>query len=277
MTSSTLPDRVLLPPFLRIFRNIYTRFTLVVVREDDARHRRAQRFQLFSYVFRLPGNIVNVSPLLQQNVVHAGVILAVVLSANGFAVAAPRSMQPYQRGGVPIISQVASDRAIERYSVPLKMSVSVHKWIFSFHRGMSGHVRYKAPANVVFDGKGVPAKFRSLFGQLGTPLTWSRIYRLHVVKRDRVNGGYCVVAGVPRKRSQVERVVIKDTPSSPILATWYLQGGWTINGAIQEQHQRKYLLPKHAALDISGHGYKIHTDMLYGRYAVVTRPSTSPG
>ncbi len=188
---------------------------------------------------------------------------------NSLAGAASSARPSDGLSAVPLFSQMGNDRGIAAYKVPLTLKVSVHKFIFSFHMGMNGRVHYTAPANVAFDGKGVPKRFKSLFGELGTPLTWCKTYNLHVVSADPIHHQY-VIAGVPRARSsQVQRLVIDAAgPSSPILATWTVRGGWSVKAAIQEQRERSYMLPKHAALDIAGHGYKIHTDMLYGKYAV---------
>lgn len=203
-------------------------------------------------------------------------IFAILISAAGLtsATAAQRPRDNIELRAVPLFARIRSDRSLRAYTVPLTVNVSVHKIIFTFHRALNGNVRYSAPSQVVFNGSGVPPQFKSLLGDLGTPLTWQKRYALHVTGRTLANGLPCyALEGVPRSPSQVQKLDIETTiPSAPIQAQWSLQGGWTVAATLYEQNQRAYLLPKQAQLDIVGHGYKIHAAMLYGTYALLQAP-----
>lgn len=152
------------------------------------------------------------------------------------------------------------------------MDVSLHRFFFTFHFKLKGNVKYEAPGNVTFTMDRVPEQYQRLFGDLGEPLTWARIYSMQVLGQTMVDGRPMYsVQGVPRKPSQVDHVVIQTSePSAPIHAQWVLHDGWTVDSMIEEQNTEKLLFPKHELADIVGHGYKIHTDMHYGNYALDT-------
>lgn len=201
-------------------------------------------------------------------------ILIGIAGSTTAGAAVPKRHGPAGVNAVPLFARIRNDHDLRAYTVPLTVNVSVHKIIFTFHRALNGNVRYSAPSHVVFDGSGVPKQFKSLFGDLGTPLTWQKRYALHVTGRTRQNGvSTYTLEGVPRKPSQVQSLAIQTTvPSAPIQAKWSLQGGWDVSATLYEQNQRRYLLPKQAQLDIVGHGYKIHAAMLYGAYALERAP-----
>lgn len=201
--------------------------------------------------------------------IFASTILFTIAQAAP-VVAAQRPRVAGRLGSVPLFARINKDHDLRAYTVPLTVNVSVHKIIFTFHRALNGNVKYSAPSKLVFDGNGVPPQFKSLFGDLGSPLTWEKRYALRVTGRARRNGVPChTLEGVPRKQSQVQSLAIETTSASaPIQANWTLQGGWTVAATLYEQNDHKYLLPKQAQLDIVGHGYNIHAAMLYGVFAL---------
>src|SRR5581483_7238936 len=88
--------------------------------------------------------------------------------------AAPTIPAPAMSATDVLARVTRGDAAIESYSVPVRIDVHVHRWI-SLHFHLDGMQYYKRPDRLALDIHAVPAKYRELFAQLGTPLTWSSI------------------------------------------------------------------------------------------------------
>jgi len=206
------------------------------------------------------------------------VILGVVVAAQPVHTDDHRSGARLQ--SVPLFSRlIATNQRVRSYTAPVTMDVSLHRFIFTFHFKLHGNVKYEAPGHVTFTMDRVPQQYQRLFGDLGEPLAWARIYSMQVMGSTIVDGRPMYsVQGVPRKPSQVDHVVIQTSePSAPIHAQWVLHDGWTVDSTIEEQNTEKLLFPKREVADIEGHGYKIHTDLQYGNYALDTSEGIRDG
>ncbi len=98
------------------------------------------------------------------------------------------------------------DAAIESYSVPVRIDVRLHKLIsLRFH--LNGTQYFKRPDRLALDMRGVPAQYRDLFAELGTPLTWSSLYDLRLVASTTQPVTY-QIEGIPKHRGDVDRMVV---------------------------------------------------------------------
>ena len=199
------------------------------------------------------------------------VALGLVVATTTVVHPEPSAATPDSLESVPLFSRLSADSGNMRsYAAPLTLDVSLHRFFFTFHFQLKGNVQYHAPDSVKFTVERVPQQYQHLFDELGTPLTWTRIYDMHVLSAAMVDGRQTyTVEGVPRNPSQVDHMVIETSDASqPIHAQWFLHDGWTVTSTIEEQDTQNHLVPKHELSDIVGHGYKIHTDMQYGDYAM---------
>ena len=53
---------------------------------------------------------------------------------------------------------------------------------------------------------------------------------------------------------------------APIAGQWIMRDGWTVNATIVTENVGGHLLPKEQIAEITGHGYRIHTDLTFGDY-----------
>ena len=161
------------------------------------------------------------------------------------------------------------DAGIESYSVPVRINVRLHKLIsVRFH--LSGTQYFKRPDHLALDLHAVPAQYRQLFAELGTPLTWPSLYDLRLVASTAQPATY-QIEGIPKHRGDVERLVvdIDGDASAPLHAQWFCRGGGTIDMRITEQEGAGgYDLPQHAEADMNFGGYAVHATFQYGTYAV---------
>jgi hypothetical protein len=157
---------------------------------------------------------------------------------------------------------------VESYAVPVHMDVRVHKLI-TFHVGLNGMQYYKRPDRLALELRSVPAQYRKLFAELGTPLTWPGAYDLRLVAADGERGPYHL-EGTPKRPCEVAKmqVDVDGDPAAPLHAQWTMRDGGTIDMHITEQAAGGYELPKHADADMAFGGYKIHASIDYGPYAV---------
>ncbi len=166
-----------------------------------------------------------------------------------------------------VLAQVNQhDARVESYAVPVHMDVRIHR-LLTFHIGLNGMQYFKRPSRLALDMHQVPAQYRKLFADLGTPLTWPGSYDLKLA--GTANGTY-ELTGVPRHASDVESmtVAVDGDPNAPLHALWRTHDGSTIDMRITEQLASGYELPKHAEADIATGGFKIHASIDYGTYAV---------
>jgi len=161
------------------------------------------------------------------------------------------------------------DAAIESYSVPVRIDVRLHKLIsLRFH--LNGTQYFKRPDRLALDMHGVPAQYRDLFAELGTPLSWSSLYDLRLVASTTQPVTY-QIEGIPKHRGDVDRMVvdIDGDASAPLHAQWFCSGGGTIDMHITEQEGvGGYDLPQHAEADMNFGGYAVHATFQYGTYTV---------
>lgn len=201
------------------------------------------------------------------------VALGLVVATTTLVHQEPTAAAPDPLQSVPLFSRLSADSGnVRSYAAPLTLDVSLHRFFFTFHFQLKGTVQYEPPDHVKFTVERVPPQYQNLYDELGTPVTWTSIYSMHVLDSAMVDGRQTyTVEGIPRKPSRVDHVVIETSDTNqPIHAQWFLHDGWTVSSTIEEQDTQNHLVPKHEVADIVGHGYRIHTDMQYGDYAVDT-------
>jgi hypothetical protein len=188
--------------------------------------------------------------------------------------AAPASGAPVAQSvsSVPLVAEMSNQTsALEGYAVPVQLSVSIHKFFFTFHMHRQGQVRYRRPDKLAFDISGIPQKYTNVFSLLGTPRTWPTMYNLTLLGSDIKDGQRVYhLRGVPVRRSDVDYVLIDTTDAcAPIHATWVLRSGWTLDSTIDTGTLAGgIIVPRTETTEITGHGYQIHTTMTYGKYAL---------
>ena len=172
---------------------------------------------------------------------------------------------------VPLFARLSAEGTnLHSYSVPIYLAISIHKFIFTFHARRNGTIRFEQPATLTASIVAVPKRYADVFGELGTARTWPLIYDLGLLGSELLKGRQTYrICGVPREQSDVDHIFIETSDAdAPIDARWFLRSGWTITATIETEVVADYLLPKHESADIVGHGFKIHTDMTYGTYAL---------
>lgn len=197
-----------------------------------------------------------------------------LVGSLGVASAIPSSATPAIPGpAVPTATQVIArfterDSRVDSYAVPVHMDVHVHKLI-TFHIGLNGMQYFKRPDRLAMEMKSVPAQYRKLFAELGTPLTWPATYDLRMVSSDGERGPFHL-EGVPKRASDVTRMLVDvdGDPGTPLHVAWTTKDGGTIDMRITEDTAGGYPLPKHADADMVFGGYKVHASIDYGPYAV---------
>ena len=148
------------------------------------------------------------------------------------------------------------------------MDVRVHKLI-TFHVGLNGMQYFKRPDRLALDMRAVPAQYRKLFAELGTPLTWPGAYDLRSSQRT-ASAGRTISKERPSTRATSRKMLVDvdGDPAAPLHAQWTMRDGGTIDMRITEQAVGGYELPSHADADMAFGGYKIHASIDYGPYAV---------
>lgn len=159
------------------------------------------------------------------------------------------------------------DAGIESYSVPLRIDVRLHKLIsLRFH--LNGTQYFKRPDRLALDLHAVPAQYRELFAELGTPLTWPSLYDLRLVASTAQPATF-QIEGIPKRHGDIERMVVDVDASAPLHVHWFCHGGGTIDMRItQQEGLGGYDLPEHAEADMNFGGYAVHATFEYGTYAV---------
>ena len=169
---------------------------------------------------------------------------------------------------VPLFGEIAAEPDLLSYSVPVQIDVTIRKFFFSFSFRRHGVIRFEEPDTLRVSLVSVPQRYTDVFGDLGTARTWPVAYDLELEGSVPSTGSVIYrVSGVPRRPMDVEQIsILSGDPTAPIDARWLLRSGWTISSTIETQDVGRYLLPKHDAIDIVGHGLKIHAEMNYGEY-----------
>ena len=200
----------------------------------------------------------------------SGLIALLVIATAGASAASPMPSADVTIASIPLFARFASDGdSLHGYQAPVHMSGSLHKFFFTFHFERDGTVKFEQPATLQYAFDSVPSKYSSMFNQLGTPRTWPSIYNMDCVKATQEDGVTDYeIRGVPKDpSSDVDHVVIHmDDQGGPIVAQWILRDGWWVTSTIQMESVNNYMLPKEEETDVTGHGFRIHSDVTYGSY-----------
>lgn len=172
---------------------------------------------------------------------------------------------------IPLFARLAADGgSLHAYSVPVRVTARIHKFLFSFRFSQNGEVAFEEPEHLSISIRSVPKRYESVFAQLGTPSTWPMLYDLRLRNRVLVDGKDTYeLTGVPRESSEVDQIVIRTSDENgPVDVQWVLQGGWKVTGTIELGSAGDYLVPKQENVNIGGNGFRIQCELLYGDYTV---------
>lgn len=186
---------------------------------------------------------------------RSGYLIVVLM----FAVATPASAaQPPASDpmltSIPLYARLARERVpLRSYQAAVHMSGSMHTFIFSIPFYREGTVTFERPR------------------------TWPSRYRLVCTSSASAAGTSYELDGAPiDPSSQVVRMVVHfDAVGGPIAATWTLRDGWSVSATIQMKTVDSYLLPAEQIGEITGHGYRIHTDMVFADYVLNQNDATN--
>lgn len=198
-------------------------------------------------------------------------LLLALLLAAGMPPAALPTSTPAPPGvdAIPMFARYAQAQDTPDYTVPVHVSASFHVLFFSFPFRRRGSVSFTAPDSLSVSIDSVAAKYTKVFNEMGTPQTWLRQFDLHLVDAEPVDGhpGFRI-EGTPKEASDIDRVVIRlSTQDAPIYAQWFLHDGYRIDTTLEMEEVDGHCVPAHEQAEITGHGYRIHSDMTYGSYA----------
>jgi hypothetical protein len=161
------------------------------------------------------------------------------------------------------------DALLDSYTVPVHVDVHLHKLI-TFHFGLNGTEYYKRPDRVALDLRSMPAAYRRVFAEIGSPLTWGGTYDLRVrdVVTDENHTTYRI-EGTPRRPGEIDRMLVDvDTDAYAVLrGHWTFKDGTAIAMTIEEAAAGPYQLPKRAEADLDAGGYRVHAVLDYGAYS----------
>lgn len=196
-------------------------------------------------------------------------LLALLLCASvPPAAPAPSATPSSGAERIPLFARYAAGHNPPAYTVPVHISARLHVLFFSFPFRRQGTVTFAAPDSLNVSVDSVAAKYTKIFGEMGTPRTWPRLFVLHILDEEPVDGrpGFRLI-GTPREDSDIDHVVIRlSDDDAPIHARWFLHDGYQIRSTTHLQQVNDYLVPVREEADITGHGYRISSDMLYGTY-----------
>ena len=152
------------------------------------------------------------------------------------------------------------------YASPVHIDVRIHK-LFTFRIGLNGTQYFKRPDRLALEIRSVPAQYRRMFAELGTPLTWPVDYDLRVVNASGDRAPYHL-EGTPKHAGNVTRMLVDvdGDPSQPLHVEWFMRDGGTVDMRLTQDASCGYQLPKHSEADMRFGGYKIHAVMDYGPY-----------
>lgn len=192
---------------------------------------------------------------------------ALLLAAASGAAAEPPSARD-------VLSRyVACDAPIASYSVPVHLDVRVRKLI-GLRFGMNGTQYFKRPGRLALEIRNVPEQYRRLFGEIGTPLTWSEAYTLRVAGGA---AGTTHIEGTPKRAGAIARLAldVPADPRAPLQGIWYTHDGVAIAMTIDVQPVGGYQLPRRTQVDLAASGYHVHAVFNYGDYTVNTAVADS--
>ncbi len=205
----------------------------------------------------------------------APALLLVILGAGApqeaarAAVDAAASFAPRPTAAQVLARFTARDAMLDSYTVPVHVDVHLHKLI-TLHFGLNGMAYYKRPDHVALELRAMPAAYRHVFAEIGSPLTWADIYDLRVrdVVTDDGRTTYHV-EGTPRRPGEIERMLLDvDADADAALrGRWFLKDGTTIAMMIEESAAGPYELPKRTEADLDAGGFRVHAVLDYGAYS----------
>ena len=170
---------------------------------------------------------------------------------------------------IQVLARVtAGDALLDSFTVPVHIDVHLHKLI-TLHFGMNGTEYFKRPDRLTLDLREMPAQYRRLFGEIGTPLTWPATYDMRTVGSTVADGHTTYrIEGTPRHAGAIKSVVlaVDDDATLPVHGTWTCTDGTTIDMTFEEEASGPYQLLKRALADVSVSGYRIHAVLDYGPY-----------
>jgi hypothetical protein len=205
----------------------------------------------------------------------APAVLLLVLSAGASREPAHAAVDPAGSfAPLPTAAQVlarftARDALLDSYIVPVHVDVHLHK-VVTFHFGLNGMAYYKRPDHVALELRAMPASYRRVFSEMGSPLTWGGTYdlRMRDVVPDDSRTTYHI-EGTPRHPGEIDHMLLDvDTDvNAAMRGRWFCKDGTTISMRIEESAAGPYRLPKRTEADLATGGYRIHAVMDYGAYS----------
>jgi hypothetical protein len=185
------------------------------------------------------------------------------------AVDAAATFAPRPTAAQVLARFTARDALLDSYTVPVHVDVHLHKLI-TIHFGLNGTAYYKRPDRVALDLRSMPASYRRVFAEIGSPLTWGGTYELRV--RDVVsddNRTTYRIEGMPRHVGEIDHMTVDvDTDAYAVLrGHWVFKDGTTIAMTIEESAAGAYQLPRRTEADLDAGGYRVHAVMDYGEYS----------
>jgi hypothetical protein len=164
----------------------------------------------------------------------------------------------------------AGSAGVDSFAVPVHIDVRVHK-LLTFRMGLNGMEYFKRPNKFALEMPRIPDQSRRVFGELGTPLSWPAQYDMNVLGATVADGRTTYhLRGVPKSPNDVDHMLVDldGDPAVPLHVQWFLRDGGTIAMTIRSEFDGTHELPKHADLDLTTGGYKIHAAIDYGSYVV---------
>jgi len=164
----------------------------------------------------------------------------------------------------------AGSAGVDSFAVPVHIDVRVHK-LLTFRMGLNGMEYFKRPNKFALEMPRIPEQSRRVFGELGTPLSWPAQYDMNVLGSTVADGRTTYhLRGVPKSPNDIDHMLLDldGDPAVPLHVQWFLHDGGTIAMTIRSEFDGMHELPKHADLDLTTGGYKIHAAIDYGNYVV---------
>jgi hypothetical protein len=163
----------------------------------------------------------------------------------------------------------APDAPLDSYVVPVHVDVHLHKLV-TFHFGLNGMAYYKRPDHVALELRAMPASYRRVFSEMGSPLTWGGTYDLRVrdVLADDSRTTYRI-EGTPRHPGEIDHMLldVDSDVNAALRGRWFCKDGTMIAMTIEEAAAGPYKLPKRSEADLAAGGYRVHAVLDYGAYS----------
>jgi len=196
----------------------------------------------------------------------AAVRSRVALTLAALAAAGTMGAAPAGPATDALTAVTEQDAPLASYAVPVRMDVRLHRF-FTVHVHFDGMQYFRRPGRVALDIRQIPKQYRSVFADLGTPLTWPARYDLRAATAP---DGRAQIDGVPKHACDVQRMTIDAVrePGAPLHALFTMRDGGTIDMHITQRMVDGYELPTHTEADMVFGAYRIRASIDYGTYAV---------